>query len=125
MATKKRKKTRKSGVNKSAEVRAAWNLLGFDARPVEIKAKVAEKGIEVSASQIVTVKKQMLEAGGAEVPSARARKVEPRTERVANGMQENGSDVTISELIEVKKALDRLGGRRRVENAIAILEKLQ
>jgi hypothetical protein len=116
---KKRKAKRKPAstkINKAQSIRDMANELGKKARPRDIIAALAEKGISVSSPQVSTT----LKAAGLR-RGRRRRKV---VEAVAPRHSTNGHALNINELVEVKKLAEKLGGTAKVKELASVLERL-
>jgi hypothetical protein len=107
----------KNGTTKAQSIRDTAKELGKKARPRDIVATLAAKGIKVAPAQVSTV----LKAAGLR-RGRRRRKVE-----VAVGPKKhsgNGRGLNINELVQVKKLAEQLGGTDRLKELVGSLERL-
>ncbi len=103
-----KKRTRQRGPrenSKAQAIRDQFEALGVNARPKDVIAALAAKGIKVSSAQVSNLK-------------ARHGKGKKRGAKVGAGT--NGS-FTLEALVDAKKLADRLGG---VESARKLLDAL-
>jgi hypothetical protein len=118
MAKKRaRKKAASNGVTKAQAIRDAAKELGKKARPRDIIATLKAKGISVSSPQVsATLKAAGLRrgrrGGKAKMAAAAARR------------SINGHGLDISQLVQVKKLADQLGGTGKLKDLAAALERL-
>jgi hypothetical protein len=119
VAPKKRKTKKQSApnkINKAQAIRDSANELGKKARPRDIIAALAEKGITVSSPQVsVTLKAAGLRRG------RRRKKV---SLAVAAMPSSNGHGFDINDMVKVKKLANELGGIAKLKELAAALEKL-
>lgn len=102
-----KKKTEDEGVNKSAEIRT---YLGVNptAKPKQVVAALAEKGISVTPAFVSTLKSNdSRKAGSGNKPGRRS-----------NGVK--GTEL----LVAAKKFADQAGGVESAQEALAILAKI-
>ncbi len=101
------KKTRKgrgsnSHVNKADAIRTAWSELGASARPRDIIATLASRGVAVSSAQVSTLRNQQPKRGAASMVHS----------------------VSLEHLVAAKELADRVGGIDVARQALASLAKL-
>jgi hypothetical protein len=107
-------------VNKSAAIREYYTAHPR-AKPKQVVAGLKEKGIEVSAQTVSTVRYGMRHKKG------RGKTRRAAGERVGAGRRAagNGRGMKLFEsLVEAKKLSDRLGGVERARQALKMLEQL-
>ena len=111
----KKKPAKQSGtVNKAQAIRDAAGELGKKARPRDIIAALAAKGITVTSPQVsMTLKAAGLRKG------RRKKKV------VAASKNGKSAALNIEDLIKVKELAVQLGGIERLKETIAVYEELQ
>ncbi len=102
-------------VNKSAEIRNAYKALGKKARPKDVVAALAEKGITVAPAQVSMVRIKMKAKKAAEATGTSQRR--GSTTKSTGGI--SGQD-----LLEAKRLADQLGGVERLKAALDILAML-
>jgi hypothetical protein len=116
--TKKRKaKKRPVIANKSQAIRDTAKALGKRARPKDVIAALADKGITVVSAQVSTV----LKAAGMR-RGRRRRRIEAVV--VAHKPSTNGHGFMIDELVKVKKLAAELGGTAKIKELVGALERL-
>lgn len=120
-AAPKRRQTKKqpasNGVNKAQAIRDEASELGKKARPKDIIAALAAKGISVSSPQVSST----LKAAGLR----RGRRRRKIVESVAPKMHStNGHGFNIDDLLKVKKLAEALGGTAKVKELVVALERL-
>jgi hypothetical protein len=125
--TKKKSKTlgrststaKKNGTSKAQAIRRAVKMLGRQARPKEIIAVLASKGITVSATEISAARKTV---------RASNYPVEGQVKRTAapNKVSHNGHSHTfiVEELVKVKKLAQQIRGSERFKETAAAIERL-
>ncbi len=96
---------RRSKVNKAEEIRGVWRELGVTARPRDVIALLASRGLTVTSAQVSTLRK----SGGRKRRSAAAASVQ---------------SVPFDHLLEAKGLAARLGGVENAQAALASLAKL-
>ncbi len=116
-APKKRKVKKQPAVSKAQAIRDTAKELGRKARPRDIIAALAEKGIKVVSAQV----SMTLRAAGMR-RRRRRRKLAAAIAR--KPVTSNGKALNIDELHAVKKLADQLGGTGRLKELAAILERL-
>lgn len=105
-------------VNKSAEIRSTFRELGKKARPKDVVAALAEKGITVSPAQVSMVRFKMKTRRAAEKAAVATA---PTSREPTTGSPEKFSG---QDLIEAKKFADQLGGMERLKAALDVLAQL-
>ena len=109
----------KAAVNKSAAIRDYYGA-HRRAKPKDVVAGLKEKGIEVSAQTVSTVRYGMLKKKG-RGKGRRAASAKASSARTAG----NGRGAKLFEsLVEAKKLSDRLGGVEKARQALKMLEQL-
>jgi hypothetical protein len=119
-AAKKRKSKKQpasNGTTKAQSIRDMANSLGKNARPRDIIAALAEKGISVSSPQVTTT----LKAAGLR-RGRRRKKVQGMV--AATNPSANGHALNITDLVKVKKLAEELGGTTKLKELATALEKL-
>jgi len=118
-APKKSKAKNKPAAGKTSKAQAIRDVateLGKKARPKDIIAALAEKGIKVASAQVsITLKAAGLRRG------RRRRKVVAVVAPTHSG---NGHSLDINELVKVKKLAEELGGTAKLKELAAALERL-
>jgi hypothetical protein len=106
-ASKKSSKRRKqrSGVNKAEAIRGAWGELGARARPRDVIALLAARGINVASAQVSTLRKGAF----------RSR---------ADGAAGTVHSIPFEHLVAAKGLAARLGGIQNAQHALSSLAKL-
>jgi arginine repressor len=110
---KSKKQSSPNGTTKAQAIRDTAKELGKKARPREIIAALAAKGISVSSPQVSTT----LKAAG-------LRRGRRRRKVAAAVAEKNGQGLNINELVQVKKLAEQLGGTDRLKELIVALERL-
>ena len=117
---KKRKPKKPSashGTTKAQAIRDSFEELGKKARPKDIIAALAEKGIKVTSPQVsITLKAAGLRRG------RRRKKVRGMVATAKPSVNDHG--FAIDDLVKVKKLADELGGTAKLRELAAALEKL-
>lgn len=114
---KAKKQSASNGTTKAQSIRDMANELGKKARPRDIIAALAEKGISVSSPQVtLTLKAAGLRRG------RRRKKVQGVL--AATKPSVNGNLFIVDELVKVKKLADELGGTTKIKELAAALERL-
>lgn len=119
-APKKRKSTKQSssnGVSKAQAIRDTAKELGKKARPRDIIATLASRGISVSSQQVSGT----LKAAGLRRGRRRRKGV---AAVAAPKHSANGQGLNINELVQVKKLAEQLGGTSKLKELAAALERL-
>lgn len=111
-ATKKKPAAGK--VNKAQAIRDAAGELGKKARPKDIIAALAAKGITVTSPQV----SMTLKAAG-------LRKGKRKKQVVAASRNGKSIALNIDDVIQVKDLAVRLGGLDKLKDTIAVYEELQ
>ena len=116
----KKRKTKKApasnGVSKAQSIRDMAKELGKKARPRDIIAALAAKGIVVTSPQVT----QTLKAAGLR----RGRRKKSKTGVVAPKHSANGHGLDLAELLKVKKLAEEIGGTAKVRELATALERL-
>jgi arginine repressor len=117
MAKKRTTRTQSgsNGTSKAQAIRDIAKELGKKARPRDIVAALAAKGITVASAQVSTV----LKAAG--LRRGRRGRKRGKATAASNG---HGDSFAVNELIQVKKLARQLGGTQRVKEVVAALERL-
>ena len=115
-AKKRKKAPASNGVTKAQAIRDMGKELGKKARPRDIIAALAAKGISVSSPQVSTT----LKAAG----MRRGRRKKAKSVVVATNHPSNGHGLDLAELLQVKKLADQLGGAAKLKELAAALERL-
>jgi hypothetical protein len=116
-APKKRKAKKPAAiVNKAQSIRDLGKELGKKARPRDIIAALAEKGIVVSSPQVSST----LKAAG----MRRGRRKKSKPGFVVPKPSVNGHGFDINEMVKVKKLAEEIGGMAKVKELAAALERL-
>jgi len=105
----------KSGVNKAHEIREQFAAQGANARPKDVIAALAEKGIKVSSAQVSNIKSKL---GGKS-----NRKVGRKSGRKAQAGS-NGA-VSLAALLDAKRLAQKMGGVEAAKRALDVLVRLQ
>jgi hypothetical protein len=119
-ATKKRKTKKQSpsnGTTKAQSIRDTAKELGKKARPKDIIATLAAKGISVSHSLVGST----LRAAGLRRGRRRKKVLAAVAAKQHSG---NGQGLDIHELVQVKKLAEQLGGTGKLKELAAALERL-
>ena len=112
-------------LSKSDEIRNTFKEMGRRTRPRDIIAALAERGIRVSASEVVRVRSDLrkkaakarhLAAASSETSPAAASS--PARATSANGL-------SADDLIAAKRLADQLGGLERMKAVLAVLDQLK
>jgi hypothetical protein len=104
-------------INKAQAIRDVAKELGKKARPKDIIAALAAKGITVSPQQVSTT----LKAAGLRRGRRRRKGLATVAAKKNSG---NGQGLNINELLQVKKLAEQLGGAARLKELAAALERL-
>jgi hypothetical protein len=119
-APKKRKTKKQSptnGTTKAQSIRDTAKELGKKARPRDIVATLASKGIAVAPAQVSAV----LKAAGLRRGRRRKKTAVAAVTKQHSG---NGRGLDIHELVQVKKLAEQLGGTGKLKELAAALERL-
>ncbi len=92
-------------LSKASAIRAAWEKLGHSARPRDVIAALAARGVAVSSAQVSMLRKSLLGNG--------------RSEAASSAMS-----VSLDHLLAAKALAHRLGGIEPARQALASLAKL-
>ncbi len=111
---------KKSKINKSQAVRD-YIAEYPDAKPAEISAAMAERGIEVSPQAVSTIKYQASKKQGAPKRRGRPRK----TDKATTSARSNGRSNELQHLIAVKELADKVGGIEEAKKLLDALAKLR
>ncbi|MEX0713713.1 MAG: hypothetical protein WD278_15340 [Pirellulales bacterium] len=113
---------------KAQAIRDTFGALGEKARPSQVIKELAGRGIKVSSSQVIAVRKGLQRTGRAKPPARpeRAERVKESVRKAAAPAIDPGEDsIPLEHLIEAKKLVDKLGGFKAAERAIWALALLQ
>jgi hypothetical protein len=111
MAKAKTGRRKRSGVNKAQAIRDQFAVLGAGARPKDVIAALAEKGIKVSSAQVSNIKSGLR--------GKRKKKGGRRAQTSVNGA------VSLAALLEAKRLAKRMGGVEAAKRALDVLVRLQ
>lgn len=113
-STKKKPAKQSGKVNKAQAIRDAAGELGKKARPRDIIAALAAKGITVTSPQVsMTLKAAGLRKG---------RRKKKAVAAVQNG---KSTALNVKDLMQVKELAIKLGGLDKLKDTIAVYEELQ
>ena len=101
-------------INKAQAIRDAAKELGKNARPKDIIAALAAKGITVTSPQV----SMTLKAAG-------LRKGRRKKKATAAGQNGTSTSLNIDDLIQVKELAIKLGGLDKLKDTISVYEELQ
>ena len=99
---KRRGKSRGESGSKAEAIRVAWGELGYNARPRDIVAILAKRGMTVSSAQVSTLRKSLPRRNGALA----------------------ASNVPFEHLLAAKSLAEQLGGVEVAKAALASLARL-
>ena len=118
--SKKRKAKKQPGTSKAQAIRDIAKELGRKARPRDIIAALAEKGIKVVSAQV----SMTLKAAGMRRRRRRRKVVMAVAARQAS---RNGKSqaFNVDDLIQVRELAAKIGGLDKLKESVAALEKLQ
>lgn len=108
--TKKIRRGRHGGVNKAQAIRDELKVMGNDASPKEVIARLKKKKIAVSPAQVSNVKASLRKGSNG---SSRGRK------------KASTATVSIAGLFEAKRLIDVAGGVNEARAALDTLAELQ
>ena len=109
-----RKQSASNGTTKAQAIRDTAKEMGKKARPKDIIAVLAAKGITVTSPQVsMTLKAAGLRKG---------QRKKQQTAAVKNG---KSTTLNVADLIQVKEVVIKLGGLERLKETIAVYEELQ
>lgn len=112
---KKKGSTGRGGVNKSKEIREAFQHLGIDTSPKEVQEYLrTQKGLEIKAQQISNQKNKLRQEGSVPTKVSRTKK-----SRNTNAV------VATDDLQKVASFVDSLGGIKRAKQALEIFKSLR
>lgn len=106
---------KRSGVNKSKEIRSTYGLLGEGAKPKEVVSHLAARKIKVTSGLVSNVRHAMLHESGAK----KTKKAQAGTKSAANDV------VAVSALLEAKRLVKQAGGVAEAKKALDTLAKLE
>jgi|GEM_PF-4986126 len=113
-SSKKKPAKQKGTINKAQAIRDAAGELGKKARPKDIIAVLAAKGITVTSPQVsMTLKAAGLRKG---------RRKKKAVAAVQNG---KSTALNVKDLMQVKELAIKLGGLDKLKDTIAVYEELQ
>lgn len=107
----KRKKTTRDG-SKSQAIRD-YITANPDAKPKEIYEALTKQGVKLSLALVNAVKYSK--------PKSTKRRGQPKRQAVAS----SGGGMSAADLIAAKQIVDSLGGIKKTQEALELLEKLQ
>lgn len=116
MATKKRSRPgrpRNAKLNRSEAIRLEFEAMGLDTAPKDVIAKLAAKNIDVSPALVSNVRATLIsqkKRGG--------RRGKPRRGAA------NGDMIAVSDLIDAKRLVERLGSIEKAKSTIDALAKI-
>jgi len=110
-------------LSKSDEIRNTFKTMGRRTRPRDIIAALAERGIKVSASEVVRVRSHLKKAAKARRMATASPEVSPVAASSASATSANG--LSADELIAAKRLADQLGGLERMKAVLAVLDQLR
>lgn len=123
---------KKSDVNKSFEIREYY-AANPKAKPLEVVAAMKEKGIDVNAQFVSTVKsnakkkktvRRSARAATASKKAAPAKKPGRKPGRKPAAASTEGGEVTFDSLIKAKQLIDEMGGVDNARSALSAYEQL-
>jgi arginine repressor len=112
-------------MSKADAIRDAVSRLGRKARPRDVIADLADKGVTVTSPQVSSLMKKLgikrrRRRGGREAANGAA----TRGAGVKRGPRTGGS-LSATDLLDAKKLADQLGGVEKLKKALDLLEQLQ
>jgi hypothetical protein len=110
---RRKRRTASNGISKAQAIRDTAHELGKKARPRDIIAALAAKKITVSSAQV----SMTLKAAGLR----RRRRGRKAKAAVANGQVRT---FIVTELVQVKKLAEKLGGADKLKELVGTLERL-
>jgi hypothetical protein len=113
-------------MSKADAIRDAVSRLGRKARPRDVIADLAEKGVTVTSPQVSSLMKKLgikrrRRRGGRVATNGAVAHKSTGTKR---GPRATGG-LTASDLLDAKKLADQLGGVEKLKKALDLLEQLQ
>ncbi len=114
---RKRGRRRGSSVNKSEEIRNAFKKIGYNSAPKDIISSLASRRIQVSPALVSNVRAAMTRRGTAPVRIGKSRRGRPPS-------VQSDTTVSISDLLEAKRLVEKTGGieqAKRTLDALALL----
>ena len=117
---------RTAQMSKADAIRDSVSRLGRKARPRDVIADLADKGVTVTSPQVSALMKKLgfkrrRRRGGRAASNGAATKAATRVKR---GPRAAGS-ISASDLLDAKKLADQLGGVEKLKKALDLLEQLQ
>jgi hypothetical protein len=118
-----------SGPNKSQAIREYYEA-NPDAKPKQVVEALAEKGVNVTAAFVSTIKSTSINkpakaTKGKRGPKPGARSVKaPRVATVKAAAVKSGGSVSIDSLLKAKSLVNELGGLENAMTALAALKRL-
>ncbi len=115
---------KKSEVNKSLEIRTFMEN-NPKAKPREVVAALKDRGIEVSAQFVSTVKSNSIKTGGTKRrgrPLGSTKRAAVAAKPAAS--RKSGDSVSVQSLLKVKRVVKELGSIEETKAALATLEQL-
>ena len=104
---------KRRGVNKSQEIRKAYEKLGDSAKPKDVIAKLATRNIKVSPGLVANVRHSMLKKAGKK-PSGRG-----------GGKRAADNDtISVTALVDAKRLIEHAGSINDAKKALDTLAKL-
>ena len=104
-----------SGVNKAQAIRDEFGVQGANARPKDVIAALAAKGIKVSSAQVSNIKSKL---GG------KPRRKAGRKAHSSSSSSSNGA-VSLAALLDAKRLAQKMGGLEAAKRALDVLVRLQ
>lgn len=120
---KKKSATESGKVNKSQEIRDYYGA-NPKAKPLEVVAAMKEKGIEVNAQFVSTVKSNSKKKPTTRKSTKAPAKKSTTSKRVGRPPATTGGAVTFDSLIKAKQLIEEMGGIDGARSAIAAYEQL-
>ncbi|TWT86453.1 hypothetical protein [Neorhodopirellula pilleata] len=123
---------KKNGVNKSLEIREYYSA-NPKAKPLEVVAAMKEKGIDVNAQFVSTVKsnakkkktvRRSAPAATASKKAAPAKKPGRKPGRKPAAAKTAGGEVSFDSLIKAKQLIEEMGGVDNARTALSAYEQL-
>jgi hypothetical protein len=109
-----------NGTSKAQSIRDAFEELGKKARPKDIIAALAAKGITVTSPQV----SMTLKAAGLRRGRRRKKAVTAVVAKKAS-RNDKGQTINVNDLIQVRELAIKLGGMDKLKESVAALEELQ
>ena len=111
---------KQNGTSKAQSIRDAFEDLGKKARPKDIIAALAAKGITVTSPQV----SMTLKAAGLRRGRRRKKAVTAVAAKKAS-RNDKGQTINVNDLIQVRELAIKLGGIDKLKESVAALEELQ